>query len=159
MITEYDGIIDKLYDKDGKPIDFDYKKYARITERINNKDPRSDELRKMITRTSFPHIPNGVYYFLYKGKAMVPHVVFREFDMLIIGNLVKSDKEKDNYAYYFVFSPVCHYKDAVIAFYDNYHYGIGLDTKRARENLELKIFDKYRNKFLQIASKAKEKAK
>ena len=158
-ITQYDDEIDKLYDKDFRQIDFDYKRYVRVVERVNNKEPRSEELRKMISRDNFKHIPNGVYYFAFKNKVLIPHVIFRSYDILVIGYLVKSDKEKDNYAYYQVFNPMHDNvaygaRDCVIALYDNYHYGIGLDTELARENLELKMFDKYRNQILQIASKS-----
>ncbi len=165
MMTEYDDRIDKLYDKDFKPIDFDYKKYARIVDRINNKDPHSTELRNMISRDNFKHIPNGVYYFAVDNKVLVPHVLFRKFDILVIGYLVNSDLEKDKYSYYMIFTPISgnyvwygkHH--GTIAFHDNYYYGFGTTTEMARDNLELNMFDKFRSQFLSIASKGKEKVK
>ena len=165
MLTEYDNRIDKLYDKDFKPIDFDYKRYARIVERINNNDLRSKELHNMICRDGFSHISNGVYYFSIDNKVLVPHVLFRNFDILIVGRLIKSDLDKDNYAYYRLFNPIFgqgfSYSErcGIIAFYDNYYYGIGSTTEMARDNLELNIFDIYRNKILKIASKDKQKVK
>lgn len=165
MITEYDDRIDKLYDKDFKPIDFDYKRYARIVERINNGEPRSKELRNMIGRDKFKHIPNGVYYFSVENKILVPHVLFRNFDILVIGYLTNSDLEKDTYAYYDISNPIWGsyiwygQRHGTIAFYDNYYYGIGSTTEIARNNLELEIFDKYRGKILAMASKNKQKVK
>ena len=169
MISQYDDRIDKLYDKDFKPINFDYKKYVHVVEELCNQPDkssvRSKELRKIISRDSFKHIPNGVYYFSLNGKTIYPQLLFRDFDILCIGCREKSDLKEDKYSYYMIFNPLYgEYvwygeRDGIIAFHDNYYYGIGSTTEMARDNLELNMFNEFRSRFLSIASKGKAKVK
>lgn len=169
MISKYDSMIDKLYDRDFKPINFDYKKYAQIAEQLYHEQlyygRQSKGLTDEIARDKFEHIPNGVYYFSVDGKKLIPQLVFRDFDILKIWDYrEQSDKENDVYTYYGVSNPTGSYvgygvEYAVIAFYNNYYYGIGLNTKKARADLEQEIFDAYRNQILKMASKGKERAK
>ncbi len=149
-------LTDKIYDANHQLIDFDYKKFVRIIHRIENKDPRSDELKRMIERGNFKKIPNGVYYCSYinKENELTPCLLFDENNIWTLSKISFTWKElvpEDAFIYCFANLPLSNWHTYVAM--SKTLYAMGEDMDSAAKNLKLKIFDRYRSRILDMEAR------
>lgn len=144
-------LTDEIYDANHQLIDFDYKKFVRIIHRIEDKDPRSDELKRMIERDNFKKIPDGVYYGSLINNKNVPLLLFRNHDILILSKVFFGRLDtvpEDAFSYFFANLPLSNWHTYVAM--SKTLYAMGEDTDSAAKNLKLKIFDRYRSQILNM---------
>lgn len=146
-------LTDEIYDTNRKLIDFDYKRFVRIIQRINNKDPKSDDLKKIIKRDNFRKIPDGVYYcsLISDKTKMIPCLWFRNNDILTLSKVFFSCLDtvpEDAFSYFFVNLPLSNWHTYMAM--SNTLYATGEDLDSAAKNLKLKIFDCYRSQILNM---------
>lgn len=158
---------DNIYDKDGNTVNFDWQKYEAAADKIGLLRGKQaiDLYDKALKRDNFKHIPNGVYY-CHIEELLIPFLLFQNDTIHQICGVCESDIKNDEYDYFYALSVADKhmYSDVVnqytVAMYNNYHYGVGLNTASARKNLEHNLFSKYRDLILTVAaSPRQQKAK
>lgn len=153
-------LTDEIYDANHKQIDFDYKEFIRIVYRIKNKDPKSDDLKKMIERGNFKKIPNGVYYCSYinKENELTPCLLFENYNIWMLSKIRFACGEispEDSFSYFYASLPVVDFHIYVV--FSKTLYAIGKDMDLATRNLKLKIFDRYRSRILNMEKRGRKR--
>ncbi len=159
-LTDVNRLTDKIYDVNHKPIDFDYKKFVRIIHRIENKDPRSDELKKKIERDNFRKIPNGVYYCstISNKNELTPCLLFDDNFIWTLGEICFNSRDmvpESEFIYCFANLPLSNWHTYVAM--SKILYAMGEDIDSAAKNLKLKIFDRYRSQILNMEKRGRKR--
>jgi hypothetical protein len=158
MIVEVDYLVDKIYDKNFKEVNFDFKKYASV---YNPLELDKDGMAKGASLDAFA-LPNGIYYFSLDGETKHPLFCieneYPKHSIYIIKSKIASDIKDDVYTYYDMIDNTFPKIHKVIAFCGN-NYTYASTIKEARENLEKLLFNKYKGKILRMVSQETQKAK
>ncbi|MCQ2574846.1 MAG: hypothetical protein MJ156_01945 [Alphaproteobacteria bacterium] len=151
FLTDFDECVDAIYDKNFNPIDFDYKKMVRIAYRINNKDPKAEELKKIL-ENSIKKIPEGVYYrtSIKNKNELIPVLIFMGSYVLVLSRVYYMPVPQECFSYFLAFDPLRQSNGHTYVAFSKTFYAMGEDMGLATKNLELKIFDRFRSQILNM---------